>query len=56
MKTLYLDDNGKPWFVDDAVDGPRGIATDAAPWKPSTVWERQPAANRTTPPDAPRPH
>ena len=43
MKTLYLDDDGKPWYVDDHVDGPRGIATEPGPWKPNTVWERQPA-------------
>jgi hypothetical protein len=53
MKVLYLNDEGKPWFVDDEVEGPRGIATEPLPWKPNTVWERQPAR---TAPDAPNPH
>jgi hypothetical protein len=58
MKTLYLDDDGKPWYVDDHVDGPRGIATEPGPWKPNTVWERQPAeAQRVSNPlGIPNPH
>jgi hypothetical protein len=43
MKKLYLDRDGKPWYVDDAVEGGKGIATDPVPWKANTPWERQPA-------------
>jgi hypothetical protein len=53
MKKLYLDKDGKPWFVDDQVEGGKGIATDPLPWKPNTPWERQPAAQQ---PDAPPSH
>ncbi|HET6604139.1 MAG TPA: hypothetical protein VFG21_07985 [Xanthomonadaceae bacterium] len=42
MKRLYLDDDGKPWFVTDHVDGPRGIKTQPAPYKPNTIWQNQP--------------
>ena len=50
MKKLYLDAEGKPWFVDDAVEGAKGIATDPTPWKPNTPWERQPARDSNPPP------
>jgi hypothetical protein len=43
MKELYLDDEGKPWYVDDEVEGAKGIATEPVPWKANTPWERQPA-------------
>ena len=41
MQKLYLDANGKPWFVGDEVDGPTGIATDPVKWKPNRTWEQQ---------------
>jgi hypothetical protein len=57
MQKLYLDKDGKPWFVDDHVEGGKGIATDPAPWKPNTPWERQPADARagTETHEAPQP-
>jgi hypothetical protein len=54
MQKLYLDANGHPWFVDDEVDGPGGIATEPTPWRANTTWERQPA--RPMDGDAPPPH
>jgi hypothetical protein len=41
MRRLYLDANGKPWFVDDEVDGARGIATEPLQWKPNRTLEQQ---------------
>ncbi len=38
---LYLDPQGKPWFVDDAVDGPRGEASKPVQWRPNRIWEVQ---------------
>jgi hypothetical protein len=42
MRKLYLDADGKPWTVDDHVDGPRGIQSPSLPFKPSRIWEQQP--------------
>ena len=41
MQKLYVDHEGKPWFVDDYVDGPAGIATKPTDWKPNRIWEAQ---------------
>jgi hypothetical protein len=41
MRQLYLDDEGNPWFVDDLVDGPTGIASEPVRWKPNKIWEAQ---------------
>ena len=41
MARLYLDDSGNPWYVDDRVDGPRGVISAPAPYKPNQTWERQ---------------
>ncbi|HET9482803.1 MAG TPA: hypothetical protein VFO79_02500 [Xanthomonadales bacterium] len=38
MSHLYLDDTGKPWFVDDHVEGEAGIATKPVPWQPNRIW------------------
>ncbi len=38
---LFLDDNGRPWFVDDLVDGPAGIESKPVPWRPNRIWEAQ---------------
>ncbi|MFA5682956.1 MAG: hypothetical protein WC995_00165 [Lysobacteraceae bacterium] len=42
MKRLYLDADGKPWYVDDHVDGPRGIETPPLPYRPNRIWDQQP--------------
>jgi hypothetical protein len=42
MRKLYLNADGKPWFVDDHVDGPRGISTPALPFRPNRIWDQQP--------------
>ena len=49
MQQLYLDEDGKPWFVTDQVDGPRGIATRPVPFRPNTLYGAQPAAAEWTP-------
>ena len=50
MKRLYLDANGQPWFVDDHVDGPRGIATKMPiEWKPNRTWQAQVEAGTASP-------
>jgi len=41
-RTLYLDDEGKPWFVSDAVEGPNGIKSKRLPFKSSRIWGQQP--------------
>ncbi len=41
MARLYLDQGGEPWFVDDAVSGPKGIATKPTPWKNNRTWQAQ---------------
>ncbi len=53
MRKLYLDDEGKPWYVDDAVEGPRGIKSKKLPFKPNRIWEQQPENHRVL--DAPSP-
>ncbi len=60
MRRLYVDREGKPWFVTDSVEGKRGIATPRVPWKPNRTWEQQvaesehilPAGSHRQPPDA----
>ncbi|HET6604134.1 MAG TPA: type II toxin-antitoxin system RelE/ParE family toxin [Xanthomonadaceae bacterium] len=42
MNGLYLDDEGKPWFVTDEVDGPRGKKTQPVPYRPNIIWPYQP--------------
>ena len=37
MQRLYLDKEGNPWFVEDKVDGARGITTPALPHKPNHI-------------------
>ncbi|MDZ4812750.1 MAG: hypothetical protein SGI99_09085 [Pseudomonadota bacterium] len=37
MQHLYLDKEGNPWFVEDKVEGARGIATPALPHKPNHI-------------------
>jgi hypothetical protein len=49
MQALYLDDDGTPWFVTDAVEGARGIATEPVPYRAHTLYEAQPAAADWTP-------
>ncbi len=46
MRELYLDDEGKPWFVDDAVDGATGVATQPVPWQPNRIWNAGETAPR----------
>ncbi len=41
MARLYLDDNGVPWTVDDAVEGPTGIISKPEPWRPNRIWDTQ---------------
>ena len=41
MAQLYLGDDNQPWYVSDAVDGPRGIASKALPWRPNRIWDQQ---------------
>ena len=41
MAHMYLDANGNPWYVDDKVDGPRGLSSAPAPYKPHTTWDQQ---------------
>lgn len=42
MARLYLDADGKPWYVTDRVDGPTGIATKPpVAWKPNQTWQVQ---------------
>ncbi len=50
MQKLYLDANGKPWFVSDEVEGPRGIATEPVDWKPNRTWDQQQPAGADNPP------
>jgi hypothetical protein len=40
MARLYLRD-GTPWYVDDRVDGPAGIASKPTPWKANRIWDLQ---------------
>jgi len=40
MARMYLED-GTPWFVDDRVDGPQGIASPPVQWKPNRIWDMQ---------------
>ena len=41
MQKLYLDTDGNPWFVDDAVDGPNGIKSEPIRWRPNKIWDAQ---------------
>ena len=41
MANLYLDAEGKPWWVTDKVEGPNGITSKVLEWKASTVLEMQ---------------
>ncbi len=42
MRKLYLDGDGKPWFVSDAVEGSNGVKSKRLPFKPNRVWHQQP--------------
>ena len=37
MQRLYLDKDGRPWFVDDKVDGARGIVTPVTPYPANRI-------------------
>ncbi len=52
MRRLYLDRDGKPWFVDDAIEGKRGIASKKVPWKPNRIYDQQVDASQRLPPPA----
>ncbi len=41
MQNLYLDSEGKPWWVTDQVDGPNGITSKPLDWKPNRTVEMQ---------------
>ena len=51
MQRLYLNEDGKPWFVTDEVDGPRGIETEHIPYRANRILEMQPEV-----PALPRPY
>ena len=41
MSNLYLDAEGKPWWVTDQVDGPNGVTSKPLDWKPNRTVEMQ---------------
>jgi hypothetical protein len=49
-KEFFLDADGKPWFVSDEVDGPRGITSPTLPWKNNRTWQQQQGAVETAAP------
>ena len=49
MRNLYLDKDGKPWFVDDKIDGPRGITSPVLPHKPNRIAPQMQPSTSATP-------
>ncbi len=41
MKRLYIGADGKPWTVEDRVEGKHGLASPVLPWKPNRIWDQQ---------------
>jgi len=41
QRAFFLDADGKPWFVNDKVEGPRGITSPTLPWKNNRTYDQQ---------------